>query len=280
MNRSTLKKRWHIMSKFILIYLISFTWSTTTYAQVKLSADGPGDTYELINSVLIGHNKRAVEVPDCFHKDYGRHISEKFDTILNSYVFKFVIHANYDKDRCKRFDRQRNEIKANDKSSDTILATEGETLNYQWKFKIEEGFQATSSYTDVHQITYRNTNGNEPLFAFMARKKKGKETFQIVYIDRDEKQVLKSIPLSEVTGKWIVANETITYDKKGKYEVTLTTLDGKQILKSKRNYIQTWYKSTIYARPKWGIYRSLKKQDELRDETLYFADFEINDLTN
>lgn len=255
-------------------------FSNVMYSQVKLSADGVGETYELINSVLISKNRKAVETPGCNHQDFGRHITEKYDNTLNKYVFEFVIHIQNDKDRCKRYDRQRNEIKANEKSSDTILGTEGETINYKWKFKLEKGFQTSSKYTDLHQITYKNTNGNEPLFAFMARKKDGKENFEIVYIDEDKKEVLESIVLSEIIGKWIIVDETITYDKEGTYDVILSTLDGKTILSTRRKDLQTWYDAMIYARPKWGIYRSLKKQEQLRDEKILFADFEINDITN
>ncbi|MFD1294203.1 heparin lyase I family protein [Lutibacter holmesii] len=263
----------------IAVLLVVLLFVTNAHAQVKLSANGAGETYELINSVLINENRVAVEVPDCNHQDFGRHISEVFDATLQKYVFEFVLHIQHDKDRCKRFDRQRNEIKANNKSSAVILGTVGETINYQWKFKLEKGLQVSSRYTDVHQITYNKTSGNEPLFAFIARKRNGKKNFEIVYINNDEKEVLESVALSKITGKWIVANETITYQKNGSYQLTLRTLDGKTILKVHKKNMQTWFNTMIYARPKWGIYRSLKKQDELRDEKLLFADFEINDVT-
>ena len=50
----------------------------------KLVADGPGNTYELINSVLGGD---ATEDPDCAHTSFGRHIREEFDNTLNKNVF-------------------------------------------------------------------------------------------------------------------------------------------------------------------------------------------------
>jgi len=256
-----------------------FLLPNISFSQIKLSADGKTDTYELINSVLMEDNRNAVEVPDCNHKEYGKHITQVFDKTLNKYVFQFDIHINGDFDRCKRFDRQRNEMKTNKHSSDIILASEGETINYKWKFKLEKGFQVSSRYTDVHQITYNKTSGNEPLFAFMARKKKGIESFQVTYIDEDEKEVLKSIPLNTITDQWIVADETINYSRNGSYKVTLKTLDGTTILSVDKKNIQTWYDTMIYARPKWGIYRSLKYKEQLRDETLFFADIEVYDIS-
>jgi len=266
------------MKNYYFLFLL-FYISFNSFSQIKLSADGKGNTYELISTALINKNRNAVEVPDCNHQSFGKHISEVFDKELNKYVFEFIIHINGDFDRCKRFDRQRNEIKAHKRSSDTILATEGETLNYKWKFKLDKNFQASARYTDVHQITYNKTTSNEPLFAFMARDRKGKKSFQIVYIDEDEKEILKEVPLSKITGKWIVVDETITYNTKGSYNVSLKTLKGKTLLTVNKKNIQTWYQNMVYARPKWGIYRSLKKKEQLRDEKLYFADFEINDIT-
>lgn len=104
--------------KYLPIFCIFFTGFIQ--AQVTLDADGPGNTYELINSVLApGFD--AVEVPDCNHTGFGRHIDEVFDADLNTDVFRFFIHVNEDDDRCINFDRQRNEIKTYDKSPDNLL---------------------------------------------------------------------------------------------------------------------------------------------------------------
>ena len=71
---------------FYLLIILIFQFKLST-SQVILSADGPGDTYELINSVLApGGN--VVEVPDCAHPEFGRHIDEAYDSILNENVFK------------------------------------------------------------------------------------------------------------------------------------------------------------------------------------------------
>ena len=46
-----------------------------SFSQVVLNADGPGGTYELINSILApGYD--VVESPDCSHPEFGRHITE------------------------------------------------------------------------------------------------------------------------------------------------------------------------------------------------------------
>jgi len=52
------------MKHILFILFLSFCGSLS--GQVVLSADGPGDTYALIRSVLApGEN--PIEVPDCNH---------------------------------------------------------------------------------------------------------------------------------------------------------------------------------------------------------------------
>lgn len=71
---------------------------------VQLKAGGPGNTYELITSVLApGHN--PIETPDCSHNAFGNHIGDIFDNELNTNVFRFYIHTSLDNDRCINFDR-------------------------------------------------------------------------------------------------------------------------------------------------------------------------------
>ena len=83
---------------FALILLLNFSLNSQTI----LEADGPGNTYELINSVLApGYN--VVEHPECVHPEFGRHIAEVWDSVLNQYVFEFYIHVTPDNDRCHIF---------------------------------------------------------------------------------------------------------------------------------------------------------------------------------
>jgi len=119
--------------------------------QVLLKADGAGNTYELITSVLApGSN--PIEAPDCGHMDFGEHIDEIFDNDLNAHVFRFYIHTDQDNDRCINFDRQRNEIKSFDKSPDNTLGVENEKVIYRWKFKLPAGFQSSPKFTHIHQL--------------------------------------------------------------------------------------------------------------------------------
>ncbi len=71
----------HFTIKKAYIWLVIFSLvAQEGTAQVTLNADGPGSTYELINSVLApGYN--VVETPDCVHTN-ARHIDEVYDSTL------------------------------------------------------------------------------------------------------------------------------------------------------------------------------------------------------
>ena len=138
------------MKKILIASAFLFT-TYNLFAQLILDANGEGDTYELISSKLAP-NYNPIEVPDCKHTDFGQHIDEIFDNELNQYVFRFHLHTSEDDDRCINFDRQRNEIKSYDKSPDSLLAVEGEVVEYKWKFKIDQGFQSSPKFTHIHQL--------------------------------------------------------------------------------------------------------------------------------
>ncbi len=131
-------------------------------AQVTLQANGPGNTYELIESVL--GNGAAGEAPDCAHPEFGRHITEVFDNDLHKNVFVFHIHNTPDNDRCgSANDRQRNEIKTFGPSAANLKGTLHETVTYRWKFKLDSGFIPTSGFCHIHQIKAGDGDAGAPI---------------------------------------------------------------------------------------------------------------------
>ena len=85
-------KKYITQSYFTLFVGFLFALPCVTSAQVTLNADGPGNTYELINSVLApGYD--VIESAECIHSAFGRHIAEVYDNDLMQYVFEFYIHV-------------------------------------------------------------------------------------------------------------------------------------------------------------------------------------------
>jgi hypothetical protein len=242
---------------------------------VKLVADGPGNTYELINSVLGG---TAVEDPDCAHRTFGRHVSEVFDNTLNKNVFLFTLHVTPDDDRCNgATDRQRNEIKTYGPSPNNMKGQLGDTVTYRWKFRIDAGFKPSPGFTHIHQIKAGDgTNEDSPLITITPRYGTP-EKLEIIHTGNTSSSTLgkvKIVDLAPFKGVWVEVIEKVIYKTAGSYEINIKRVsDGIELLSYTNNNIDLWRDAATFCRPKWGIYRSLNNVSYLRDEEVRFADF-------
>jgi hypothetical protein len=251
----------------LLLYLPSIL-----QAQVSLKADGPGNTYELIESVL--GNGTTGEVPDCAHPAFGRHITEAFDAELNRNVFIFHIHVTPDNDRCgPNTDRQRNEIKTFGSSPDNVKGTLNETVTYRWKFKIDAGFVPTSSFCHIHQIKAGDGDAGAPIITLTPRAG-SPQKLQVIHSTGSGGTggEVASANLADFKGVWVDVTEKVKYSTSGSYQVLIKRVsDGAVLLSYTNNNINMWRDGTTFCRPKWGIYRKLVSG--LRDEQVRFADF-------
>jgi hypothetical protein len=242
---------------------------------VVLSANGPGNTYELIDSVLGGN---AEEVPDCSHTAFGRHISEAYDSTLHKYVFVFTIHVTPDNDRCVNFDRQRNEIKTYGPSPDSLKGFLNDSVIHRWKFKLDAGFQPSPSFTHIHQIKAGDGDDGAPIITLTPRHG-SPDKMQVIHTGSSSGTSLGtvlSVNLAPFKGAWVEAEEHIIYKTAGTYSITIRRMSDDSVLLNYSNTnIDMWRTGTTFVRPKWGIYRSLNNSSYLRDENVRFADFGI-----
>ncbi|MEI8087627.1 MAG: hypothetical protein WCG93_15565, partial [Paludibacter sp.] len=267
------KSKLHIIIKLTLM-LLSTILPQYILSQALLEADGSGNTYELINSILaLGYD--AVENPECVHPEFGRHITEVWDADLNQFVFEFNIHVTPDNDRCINFDRQRMEIKTYAASPDNLIGTTGETIAYKWKFKLPAGFQPSSNFTHLHQIKAVDGSDDMPIFTLTARKK----TINQLELIHNNTNKLATVDLSLFEGKWVEVNELIKVDSiHGTYSIVIKNVaSGATILSYSNNDLMTIRSDNSFIRPKWGIYRSLLNSQDLRDEKVRFNSFYINE---
>lgn len=260
----------------IPIFLSLLVITNTAQSQAVLEANGPGDTYELINSVLApGYN--AVENPECVHPGFGRHIAEVFDTDINRYAFEFYAHVAEDNDRCINFDRQRVEIKAYDASPENLKGRLGETVNYRWRFKIPVGFKPSSSFTHIHQVKAVGGDEDQPIFTLTVRKGTPNK-LELIYVENGTSGTVKQsiVNLSSFEGVWVEATEQVFLSANGFYTINIRRLsDGVSLLSYSNNNISTIRPDNDFVRPKWGIYRSLNTPADLRDESIRFSLFSI-----
>lgn len=252
-----------------------------------LSADGKSSkTYDLIEAAGYG-----IESPD----EYGvntdvQHITQRYDAKLGWYVFDFTILLT-DDDRGKEeiTDRQRNEIKTDSHSPANLVALENERVRYHWYFKIPEGWQTTTSFCHIHQLKgYDGDYIDNPVITFSTITKSSEasgQQFQIRYMTETATEsgtyYHLQRDLGDFIGEWVEVEEWITYSYDGKYSVTITRCSDGEVLASLTDLeMPAWRDDCTAMRPKWGIYRSIgtdgAKLEELRDETMSFAEFTID----
>ena len=250
-----------------------------------LVPDGVSDTYAYMNA--RGYYQECPDSSGLHAKSHVKHITQVWDDSLARYVYRFDIHIDIDDDRGKPeiTDRQRNEIKTYSASPENMVAAEGQTHTYTWKFQIPKGFKATSKFCHLHQLKgYGGDDIGNPLITFVARLRSGKQYLELTHYGPNGASAVKleSALLDQFEGEWVMVEEKATYLHKGKYEVKIVRMrDDKTLLYYKTNNIDIWRDGATAIRPKWGIYRSFGAggsiKDQMRDESLLFTDFTIKE---
>ncbi len=269
-------------------------WPLIAQGPGTLIADGNDEgTYALISAQ--GYNQEAPDNSKEHSSVPFRHIRQSFDEKLKRWVFDFYIHVENDDDRGnpQKTDRQRNEIKTDSHSPASMVAQEGETLEMRWKFRLPAGMQTTGKFCHVHQLKgIDNREGTAdvslPLITFTPRTLSGgRQQLQVIYVPPVEEGssniYLAKVDLTDFLGEWVAVTERVRFAREGSYSVTITRIsDGRQLLKIDNEKRNLWRTGTTGLRPKWGIYRSIgdngSLKDELRDEIVRFADFEIEKI--
>ena len=253
---------------------------TSSTDGTTLSANGTTDTYQLINS-LFGGTGDVIEAPDCSHTSFGKHITQVYDNDLKRQVFAFHIHLTPDNDKCENSDRQRNEIKTYDKSPENLKASKDEKVLYKWKFKLDAGFKPSSDFTHIHQLKPIDGDNQLPIITLTPRYRASGDVMQVIHTgetDATSQKYIVQIPLADFKGHWVEVTERATFSFDGKYEIQINRIsDGKLLVKQAFTNIEMWRKNSTSCRPKWGIYRRTLQPDMLRDETVWFNDFNITE---
>jgi hypothetical protein len=260
----------------IMCFVCAVLCSINSSAQVTVTADGPGNTYELIESKGFG-----LETPDCGHA--VRHVREIFDSALGKNVFAFDIHRDLDNDRCVNFDRQRMEVKTGpgDANQDILQHAFGETAYYRWKFKLPSGFQASSNFTHIFQIKADSgSDAGAPLVTITPRAG-NPDVLQIIWTPPSGQSgggVKAQADLSLFRNVWVEAFVQYKSADSGNVQLSIKRLsDGATLVSWNSGTVDTWRDGNNFNRGKWGIYRSLNSISQLRDETVLFADWCVSE---
>ena len=235
----------------LLAFLTGATCTGRATAANILQADGPGGTYDLLRTAY------TVEVPDCGHM--VEHITEEQDAELGRPVFVFELHVDEDDDRCMATDRQRAEIRAR---AEDIVAAEGETVHYAWKFKLDADFQGSPNFTHIFQI---KSNEDPPIMTLTPR-------VDTMAID-GRIGVHGETDLGKFLGVWVQVELRVLYAEAGELAMTIRRVDNDAMLFDYSGDADTWDANASGHDSKFGLYRSLSSANQLRDEQVRFADF-------
>jgi hypothetical protein len=248
-------------------------------ASLTVSADGPGNTYELLEGQGFG-----LELPDCGHP--VRHIREVFDNTLGKNVFAMDIHRDLDDDRCNgSTDRQRNEVKTapGGANQDILQCTQGQTCYYRWKFKLDAGLQPSPSFFHIHQIK-ADSGGDEgaPIFTITPRAG-SPDMLQFIFTapaGGSGSGTKAQAALSLFKGVWVEALVQLKSADAGFINASIKRLsDGATLISWNSGTIDTWRTGNNFNRGKWGLYRSLNNVSYLRDETMLIGDWCVSETS-
>lgn len=110
----------------------------------------------------------------------------------------------------------------------------------------------------------------------LTTRKSTPDRLELRYAAIDQQITLKQTDLAPLIDRWISVRETILYGNSGSYTIVLLDTETEEVLFNyTNNNIINWREGGEFIRPKWGIYRSLNYPEDLRDEALLFADFDI-----
>ena len=121
-----------------------------------------------------------------------------------------------------------------------------------------------------------------PMYTLTARKATP-DRLELRYAETNSQTTLIQTDLAPFKGTWVEATETIKYGTNtsldsGTYSIEIKRLsDSALLLSYSNNSIKNWQTDADFVRPKWGIYRSLNSPSDLRDETVLFAGFSIEE---
>jgi hypothetical protein len=87
----------------------------------------------------------------------------------------------------------------------------------------------------------------------------------------DSNTIIGSTDLDPLRNKWIGIDTQIRFDDKPNGRARLIVTDGRRtVVDQEKGDVDTWLGDR--ARPKWGIYRPLKDEGDLRDTFMLLTD--------
>jgi len=179
-----------------------------------------------------------------------------------------------------------------EQSNPELIGYKRDTMQYRWKFKIEENFEFSQSLTHFFQIKAKNVsertnrNGGDtiPILTLTVFEKSDDlNELQLRHSSGNEGETESLIQenFSLIAGKWVEFFVQITYHDKGSLKFQVKDVESRQqLVNFEKDKLDLWRGENRrdFAYPAWGIYRSLNDQENFSAENQLtrFADFSLS----
>ncbi|MEV6238604.1 Tat pathway signal sequence domain protein [Lentzea sp. NPDC051838] len=175
--------------------------------------------------------------------------------------YRFVMHKS-DRDGS---DRQRNEVRAIQKSGSRQDMKKGETWRFNYQMFMPTSLKGTTSFSHIFQI--KHTAVASPVITVSLFRSGSAESIELRLFGAGQAK-LGSTPLAPLRNKWIdVEIEVKVADGSGG-RARFSLKDGPTtVVNATRSGIDMWLGGD-QAHPKWGIYRSINDSAQLQDTYL------------
>ena len=253
----------------------------TGFAEITLGAD-LNSSLSAMDQIRSAFGKLSIESPDLFEGNHRgfQHIQMQTDPELGS-CFVFYIHRDLDGDMDKTWppgkERQRNEIKGYKGSSETMKAQNLETTSHTWNFKIDPSFSLTHQFCHFFQLKpVSEKNSPLPILTLSGVVHSGKEELELRFFDKNSRRI-KLADWEDCKGKWLRIKCITSQAEKGEIHFSIQSTDGTVSAQHRIENLMTWDSDFSFVRPKWGIYRSLREKDRIRNEEdrVYMNNFTV-----
>jgi hypothetical protein len=148
--------------------------------------------------------------------------------------FRFVLHQNGAEETVSSGAlRQRTEVTVNPGNPAMYKATQGETMTYTWRFRIDQ-MNAKPTWCDVFQ---RKQHGGATGFGpYVALQANGDE----LQIESHRLGAVRAVPLASVMGVWLHATLIVKLADAGSFSMTLRKADGSVLMSYSNDNIDLW----------------------------------------
>ena len=235
-----------------------------------------------LDQIRKSFGKYSIESPELFEGNHQgfEHIKIQDDSDKGA-CFAFYIHRDLDKDMDKHWpigkERQRNEIKGYKGSPEVMKAMDQETASYSWDFKIDPTFSLTHQFCHFFQLKpVGEKNFPLPILTLSGGVHAGKEELELRFFGKKSHRI-KLADWNDCKGKWLRCKCVTKFAENGEILFSLQSTDGTLSAEHSMTNLMTWYPDFYFVRPKWGIYRSLKEKEKIKNEEdrVYMNNFTI-----